>query len=249
MRLLLTRPRDDAEALVGPLAALGIETLVEPLLCIRDRDAPPPDLARVQAILATSANGIRALARRSDDRGLPVYAVGDATARAARAAGYGLVESAAGTAEDLARLAGARLDADAGALLHVAGETVAGDLGGLITGAGFAYRRHVLYEAAPAERFTDAAARAIAQGEVDGVVFFSPRTVAIFVSLAQAHELTEAGPGMVAYCLSPAVAERARWVKWRRVVTAAWPDQEALILGIGLDQTAGGVGSNGGRTI
>ena len=239
MRLLLTRPREDAEELVGLLADLGIETLVEPLMSIRDRDAPAPDLTGVQAILATSANGVRALARRSDDQGLPVYAVGDATARAARAAGYGLVESAQGTVEDLARLVAARLDAGAGALLHVAGETMAGDLGGLITGAGFAYRRHVLYEAAPAERFTEAAARAIVRGEVDGVVFFSPRTAAIFVSLVASQELTEAGPGMVAYCLSPAVAERARLMTWRRVVTAARPNQEALILGISQERTAG----------
>ncbi len=239
MRLLLTRPRDDAEALVEPLARLGIEALVEPLLGIRDRDAPSPDLAGVQAILATSANGVRALARRSDDRGLPIYAVGDATARAARAAGYRLVESARGTVEDLARLAGARLDAGAGVLLHVAGETVAGDLGGLIAGAGFKYCRHILYEAVPAERFSDAAARALAAGEVDGVIFFSPRTAAIFVSLVESQGLTEAGPGMVAYCLSPAVAERARLLTWRRVVTAARPDQDALIIGIGQDRTAG----------
>jgi uroporphyrinogen-III synthase len=239
MRLLLTRPRDDADALIGPLAGLGVKTLVEPLLRIQYGDGPAPDLAGVQAILATSANGVRALARRSDDRGLPVYAVGDATARAARAGGYALVESAAGTVEDLARLVAARLDAGAGALLHVAGETVAGDLGSLMAGAGFAYHRHVLYEAAAAERFTDAGARAISQGEVDGVVFFSPRTAAIFVSLVRSQGLTEAAPGLVAYCLSPAVAERARLMTWRRVVTAARPNQDALILGISQERKAG----------
>lgn len=249
MRLLLTRSREDADALVGSLAGLGIETLVEPLLSIRYGDGPPPDLAGVQAILATSANGVRALARRSDDRSLPVYAVGDATARAARAAGYGSVESAAGTVDDLARLACARLKAGRGALLHVAGETVAGDLGGLVAGAGFEYRRHVLYEAATAERFTEEAVRAMVAGEVDGVLFFSPRTAATFVSLAQAQELTDACQSMVAYCLSPAVAERVGLLAWRRVVTAARPDQEALIAALDRDRTTGGRGKTAGRTI
>ncbi|MDP6883999.1 MAG: uroporphyrinogen-III synthase [Rhodospirillales bacterium] len=95
MRLLVTRPRDDAEALAGPLAALGIEILIEPLLGIRYRDGPPPDLAGVQAILATSANGVRALVRRCDDRDVAVFAVGDATARAARAAARGRGAAAA----------------------------------------------------------------------------------------------------------------------------------------------------------
>jgi hypothetical protein len=57
--------------------------------------------------------------------------------------------------------------------------------------------------------------------------------------LVESQGLTEAGPGMVAYCLSPAVAERARLLTWRRVVTAARPDQDALIIGIGQDRTAG----------
>ena len=242
MRLLVTRPREDAEALAGPLAALAIETLVEPLLRIRYRDGPPPDLAGVQAVLATSASGVRALARRSDDRGVAVYAVGDATAAAARAAGHGFVESASGTVEDLARLVAARLDAGAGAVAHVAGETVAGDLGRLVVGAGFEYRRHVLYEAVPAERLTERAARAISAGEVDGVLFFSPRTAATFVSLARAEGLTEACLGMVAYCLSPAVAERAHRLAWRRVVTADRPDQEALIAALRQDRTEAGAG-------
>jgi uroporphyrinogen-III synthase len=249
MRLLLTRPLDDAGSLLGPLAALGIETLIEPLLAIRYLDGPPPDMAGVQAVLATSANGVRALARRTDDRDVAVFAVGDATAGAARAAGYRAVESARGTVEDLARLVCARLEAGAGALLHVAGKTVAGDLGKLVAGAGFKVCRHVYYEAVAAQHFTEAAARALGAGEVDGAVFFSPRTAAIFVSLVQAHELTDACRGMVAYCLSPAVAERARLLTWRRIVKARRPDEKALVASIRRNRTTDGVGSKAGQTI
>jgi hypothetical protein len=37
---------------------------------------------------------------------------------------------------------------------------------------------------------------------------------------------------MDAFCLSPAVAEAARPVGWRRVVTAARPDQESLLAAV-----------------
>ena len=229
MRVLLTRPLEDAEALVAPLRALGIETLVEPMLSIEYGDGPQVDLTGVQAILITSANGVRALARRCGDRRLPVFAVGDASARTARKAGFAAVESASGDVDDLARLVAARLDAGAGALLHVAGKSIAGDLGGLVRAAGFDYRRQVLYESRQREQFSEATAQAMAAKLVDGVLFFSPRTAATFVSLARAAGLTEVCHGMIAYCLSPAVADRASAIAWSRVCIAARPDQTALM--------------------
>ena len=66
LRALVTRPRGEAESLAAALAARGIEPIIEPLLVIHYRGEPTPDLAGVQAILCTSANGVRALARLTD---------------------------------------------------------------------------------------------------------------------------------------------------------------------------------------
>src|SRR6266704_333644 len=85
LRALVTRPRAEATGLADALATRGIESIVEPLLDIHYRDGPAPDLAGVQAILCTSANGVRALARLSSERDRPVFAVGDTTATRARA--------------------------------------------------------------------------------------------------------------------------------------------------------------------
>ncbi|MCH7833368.1 MAG: uroporphyrinogen-III synthase, partial [Proteobacteria bacterium] len=56
MRLLITRPREDAEPLAALLGERGIETALEPLMSIIDSDTPDPDLSGVQALLITSAN-------------------------------------------------------------------------------------------------------------------------------------------------------------------------------------------------
>ena len=63
------------------------------------------------AVLITSANGARAVAahpRRGELTALPVLAVGQASAAAARAAGFADVTSADGDGGDLARLAATR---------------------------------------------------------------------------------------------------------------------------------------------
>ena len=228
MRVLITRPQDDAEALAAALRAQGVDSLIAPLLTIETIDTAPPDLAGVQALLFTSANGARAFARASTARDLPVFAVGDATARSARAAGFARVESAAGAVDDLAALVGARLDPAAGALLHAAGADVAGDLAAALGARGFAVRRVTLYRAHKAAHLPEAAARAIAEGALDAVLFFSPRSAATFVTLAIKAGVGPALSRLDALCLSEAVAEAARQGTWRSVAVAAKPEQPAL---------------------
>ena len=245
MRLLVTRPKEDAERLEDSLRALGAEPVVEPMLSIDFKDGPPLELEGVQAILATSANGPRAFARRDDRRHLPLFAVGDASARAAAEAGFTRIESAAGDVHDLARLVRERLRAEAGALMHVSGTEIAGDLAALLDEAGFAYRREVLYGARPPSQLSVALVRALEDGRLTGALFFSPRTAATFVTLVMRCGLAEACTGMVAYCLSPAVAERARSIAWRAVVVARRPDQEALLESV--QEGVGRPGSDGGQ--
>lgn len=227
MRLLLTRPREDSEALAALLAMRGHSALIEPLLEIAPKPDAPLDLSGVQAVLLTSANGARALAGRAEAVALPAYAVGAATAEAARQVGFAQVESADGDVHSLAALVAAKLKPADGALLHVCGQHVAGDLAGELSD--FEVRRAVLYEARAIEALSDATQAALRAGEVDGVLLFSPRTAATLARLAAAAGLEQAFARVTAYCLSAAVAEAARPLPWRRVAVAARPEQAALL--------------------
>ena len=228
MRVLVTRPREDAAELAAALEARGHNVMLEPLLTIEPRDPAdwPPGHEAAQALLVTSANGIRAFARSDARRGLPVYAVGAASAAAARDLGFDNVTSAGGDVEDLAALAAARLDPAAGPLLHPAAGKLAGDLQGALSAAGFSVLRAVLYDARPCTALSAATAEAINQGVIDAVTFFSPRT---FVSLVGAARLEAGCRAIAAVCLSPAVAAALERLSWREVVVAAQPDQTSLL--------------------
>src|SRR5262245_34044162 len=141
MRILITRPQEDSALLAEKLKARGHDILIEPMLQIRLRQDVKIDLSGVQAVLFTSANGVRAFAAIEKRRDLLALAVGDTTAAAARGAGFTQVESAGGNVGDLDRLVQARLKPEGGALLHVAASVVAGDLAGLLGKAGFEVRR------------------------------------------------------------------------------------------------------------
>ncbi len=234
-RLLVTRPAEDAEPLVRRLEAMGYACAVEPMLELVWRDGPEPDATGVQALLFTSANGVRSYIRRTGRFDLPAYAVGDSTARAAREAGFAEVESAAGDVYALAGLVRSRCDPAAGTLLHVAGSKVAGDLAGLLGAAGFRLRRAVLYDAVPARRLSDATMTLLRTSGLDGVLFFSPRTAHSFVRLLAEAGLVDQSHAVDAFCLSPAVAEASRAygekgvTPWRSVRVAPRPEQEALL--------------------
>ena len=160
MRLLITRPEPDNERTAATLRALSHEVMLAPLLrieAIGDADLGAPPWA---AILLTSANGARAIAghpRRGELMGLPVLAVGESTAIAARAAGFGNVTSADGDARDLVRLAVARFTASSLPLLYLAGEDRTGDLAGELAAQGQTVRTVVIYRAAKAPHFPAAA--------------------------------------------------------------------------------------------
>ncbi|MCA1906837.1 MAG: uroporphyrinogen-III synthase [Magnetospirillum sp.] len=232
---LVTRPRDDAGPLAAELQGRGLSVMVEPLLDIVPVDGVDIPTQGVQGILATSANGVRSLAAVLSDRSLPVWAVGDASARVARQLGYGRVESAGGDVDDLVALVKSRCLPDQGAFLHAAGSVTAGDLSGQLAAAGFEVRRLVLYQAVTAEALSDTLVAALDRGAVDLALFFSPRTAATFARLVLADGKGEALSGITAYALSPAVQRELSVLSWAAIRVAETPTQAALLAALDHD--------------
>lgn len=235
-RVLITRPRFDAEPLAALLAEHGIDSLIEPLMrAVFDsdaRDGLSDALAGVQALVATSANGVRAFAAIEPRRDLPVCAVGEATAAAARAVGFTEIQVAGGDVDALAATIVARRDPARGPLLHVAGTLTAGDLAGALSGAGFVCRRVVLYRMEPARALSAAARQALREETLAGVALYSPRTARIFAALLAAEDLDACCRRLTAFCLSAAVAGGIAHLPWASRVIAARPDQPAMVAAI-----------------
>lgn len=112
---------------------IGWVPVVQPLLQIRPLSPDLPDLDRFDALAFTSRNGVAAFAALTLRRDLRIYAVGDATAQAAREAGFSDVMSANGAVGDLVALIASTLGVNDRLLAAVAKEPVA-DLGALLAG-------------------------------------------------------------------------------------------------------------------
>ena len=229
MQALVTRPHEEARSLARALAVRNVGAVIEPMMEVHYCLAAAPDLAAVQAVLCTSANGVRALARVTSQRGLPLFAVGETTASRARAEGFTAVASAHGAVTDLVRLAVARLRPQDGRLLHVSGNVVAGDLVGALRTHGFEIERSVLYEARPVGALSRPGVCALRCGMIDFALFFSPRTAAIFVRLAGIAGVAQCFRTITALAISKAADEILASLPCNDRRVAERPNQAALL--------------------
>jgi uroporphyrinogen-III synthase len=227
LRILITRPRARAEALARRLEAAGDRILIEPLLTIEPVAGVVPDLSGVQAIVLTSAHGAAAVTESA--RRLRLFAVGAATAAAARQAGCEAVMSADGAGADLANLISRHCRPEDGALLHLSGAEIRPEPAAALSAAGFTLRREVVYRAVPAPALSPPTLAALRRRAIDAVLLLSPRTARIAVDLIRHHGLEQNLETVAAVCLSAAVAQPCRDISWRAVHLAARPTVAALV--------------------
>ena len=219
MRVLVTRPMEDAKATAEILRARGHAPVIAPLLEIRYREGISLPFDDAAAILATSANGIRALARNTPRRDLHVFAVGARTAEVATQAGFTDVASADGDAADLAGLVIASGWPKDAALLHAAGAETRGDLMATLQREGYRVRSIALYDAFAAKEISCDLA------SIDAALFYSPRSAAVFARLAERAPCER----ILACCISAATAAALSPLVFREVRIAGRPDQESLL--------------------
>jgi uroporphyrinogen-III synthase len=224
--VLVTRPAATAGETLRRVAGLGFEAVAAPMQSIEVRPARL-SAAGVQAVLVTSANAVPALGAALI--GLPVFAVGDATASRVRAAGFARVESAAGDARALAALVRARCVPGGGALLlpTARGEGLA--LASALRAAGFTVRRRAVYAAVPQKALPAQARAALDAGTVAAAMFFSAAGARCFTKLLLAARAADCLKTVDALAISPAVAVPLAPLPWRRLRIAARPDQDAML--------------------
>ena len=220
-RVWVTRAEPGAARTADRLTALGFTPIVAPLLTLAPLPGAlhaAPDPAAVAALALTSPNGVEAFAPLIPRfRDHPVFAVGDATAEAARAAGFADVRSAAGDIHALARLITAA--APPGPLLAPGAREPAGDLPALLPDR--PVHRLPVYAAfethAPAPELFDA------------VMLHSPRAArALAADLPRA-----ASSGRIAICISEAAAAPLRPFDLAEIRIAVAPDEPGMLSALG----------------
>lgn len=231
MRVLVVRPSEQAVLTAQRLVALGHQPLLAPVMEIAPTGARIPNVA-VDLVLATSVRAFSGVFLSSALLALPLHCVGEKTAGAGREFGFSAPESA----ENSQALAAALLKpGQAKSALYLAGRERKPELEALLRQAGWRLEIVETYAAQPVAALPDEVKTALASGEIDAVLHYSPRSAALFASLAG-----PAASQAAHFCLSAEVAksllqalnalrQATPETPPPKIVVASHPDEEALL--------------------
>lgn len=229
MRLAVLRPEPDGERTAAALRGMGHEVLVTPLLRMT-----PLSVGQLHgpwaAVLVTSANAIRAMSAHPalpELQRMRVLAVGDHTAEIARAAGFADVVSGDGNARDLAARA-AKFCAKDKPLLYLVGQHRAFDFADSLERHGITVDTVVVYRMQAQTQLPANLADALRSGSLTGVLHYSARSAATYLSCAEGPTLRSAALSPRHFCLSEQVAAPFVAAGAAHVRVARQPDEASL---------------------
>lgn len=230
VKLLVTRPQPDADRTASALRALGIEPVIAPMLEPMQRDGALPDAKTVSAIAFTSLNAVRFFAALDPDPvffDLTVYAVGEATADAAREAGFKTAFAAEGTLIDLTALI-ARTH-KAGTIFYPHARDLSGDLAANLAPHGIEIIASEIYAMEQATSLSADVATALQRGEIAGALFYSQRTAEAFATLLSGPEFMVTRTMLHCLCMSSKCAEPLLSRHFVRIGLADAPSHDAMM--------------------
>ena len=235
MAVLVTRPHPDDETTAASLRARGFDVLRAPMLRFEPVAVHEDMNARYSAVIVTSANALRGIEPHLKGHRmleLPLFAVGDHTAAAARRAGFTHVVSAKGDAANLRDLVLASLRAKelkkASTLLYLAGAEIARDLASELEESGFRVVTQTTYRMIAVKSLPSEARDAFAANQVEAVLHYSQRSARAFLDAARAAGVEISALAIPQCCISATVASAVRDAGATQVVVAATPDENAL---------------------
>jgi uroporphyrinogen-III synthase len=236
MAVLVTRPHPDNEATAASLRARGFEALLAPMLRFEALTFQDDSDTRYGAVIVTSANALRGFGKLPAGQRLlklPLFAVGEHTAAAARDAGFDKVISANGDATALreAVLAGVKAKQlkRTSPLLYLAGADLARDLAGDLGERGFTVVTQTTYRMIPVTSLPREVADGFAAHQIKAVLHYSRRSARAFLEAARSAGVEISALAVAQCCISDAVASIVRDAGATQVLTARTPDENAVL--------------------
>lgn len=223
---LITRPITEAEPTGAKLERMGFRAAYAPMLRVEPVSFEIPDEKR--SLIITSKNGARFGLANIGNKGRPLFAVGEQTAAEARALGFTNITVGPGTARQLVPLLLECGLTQKREYAHLCGSVVSYNIASVLQDAGLDAVSTVTYQTVPNRVFSPSVQEEIDMGEIENVLFYSPRTATIFEEAISENDKHDWLPNLNAYCLSNRIADDLLG-PWKTINAAVLPTEKALL--------------------
>lgn len=233
--VIVTRSEPGARQTCKRLSENGYFALSSPTLdLVRSEAIALPNLEQHSGLIFTSANGVRFFADETDQRELPCWCVGPATADAAREAGFATVHQSSGNALNLAEFILARGGRADQPLAHIANAAAEGKLAARLELAHQRVTFVPLYEAVPAMSLAISVQKTLESDMPALVMVHSAKAALAFAYLARTLPLK----ALSGVAISQAASEPLVHIGLTNLYIADHPDEDGLFSALKKAHTA-----------
>ena len=217
MNIIFTRPLIDAEDLMTSFFSSKHKVIHLPTLNITSANMEPINTKDFDGLIFTSANAVRFLNLKNDEKNIKCFCVGNITERSLRLKGFNNTVAASGTVNALKNII-LNSDQKIKNLAYLCGDVVSYDLDKDLSLSGFKVKKIVNYTSNKITDLNNKSLDLIKKNPPNVTLIYSKRSAESFDEIVRKYSLLELMTQCTVMCISKKIKEFLKSKGWKNIV-------------------------------
>ena len=216
MNIIFTRPLIDAEDLMTSFFSSKHKVIHLPTLNITSANMEPINTKDFDGLIFTSANAVRFLNLKNDEKNIKCFCVGNITERSLRLKGFNNTVAASGTVNALKNII-LNSDQKIKNLAYLCGDVVSYDLDKDLSLSGFKVKKIVNYTSNKITDLNNESLDLIKKNPPNVTLIYSKRSAESFDEIVRKYSLLELMTQCTVMCISKKIKEFLKSKGWKKI--------------------------------
>ena len=226
MNIIFTRPLIDSEDFMMNFFSSGHKVIHMPTLSIASANMEPINTKDYDGLIFTSANAVRFLKLKNDDKNIKCFCVGNLTERSLRLKGFNNTVAASGTVNALKNII-INSEKNIKNLAYLCGEVISYELDKELKQEGFKVSKIINYTSTRITDLNKESMDLIKKYPPNITLIYSQRSAESFDGIIRKYSLAELMTHCTVMCISKKIEEFLKSKGWKK--TAIFNPGEELI--------------------
>ena len=215
MNIIFTRPLIDAEDLMTNFFSSNYKVIHLPTLSINSANMEPINTKEFDGLIFTSANAVRFLKLKNDEKNIKCYCVGNITERSLRLKGFTNTVAASGTVNALKNII-LNSEKKIKNLAYLCGDVVSYDLDKDLKLSGFKVKKIINYTSSKITDLNSESLDLIKKYPPNITLIYSKRSAESFDQIVSKYSLSELMTQCTVMCISKKIVDYFDKAGWKK---------------------------------
>ena len=215
MNIIFTRPLIDSEDLMMNFFSSGHKIIHMPTLSIASANMEPINTKDYDGLIFTSANAVRFLKLKNDDKNIKCFCVGNLTERSLRLKGFNNTVAASGTVNALKNII-MNSETNIKNLAYLCGEVISYELDKELKQEGFKVSKIINYTSTRITELNKESMDLIKKYPPNITLIYSQRSAESFDGIIKKYSLAELMTHCTVMCISKKIEEFLKSKGWKK---------------------------------